>query len=602
MSNPMREGIALVLVSCLLSLISPNALGESVDLRCVTPKSGGAAGEAFQVTPVALDASSAAASAPSPLRDGWPVNLSTPGAGFPYTPTLFDADGDGADEIFLTGGHTFGLRGDGTFLPGWPTQEHPYMGYGTNANMPGPSVADLEEDGDFEILWTERDWYAGSAHMWTFNAKEFDGTNLPNFPQVAPDENSNALDVPFVLGDTDGDGDLEAWGPHTLGNTGINYRLTGFDHQGDLLFTTDLEPEEDILCLYFGDADGNGTDEMFAVSFLGTDLDLYLFEADGSIQAGYPVVLHSFSSGYLPFGPPVPVDLEEDGDLEFILGHWGGSNSEVLCKHHDGSACTGFPIPIATSSQLFYVGLGDLTGDGEPELIATDKHLGSDYRVHAIDVATGLPLDGWPYAISDWPHGFPAVVDIDGDGLQDVCVSTDGGEVHAIAPDGRLHADYPQMMVSSSISGVAAGDIDDDGLFELVAATWDGWVYAWDTDGPALPGRAEWPMRGIDARNTGVFRKGLDPAGAPEAAQLPSPTLRLYPNPMSARGQIILGETPGRALLEIIDGSGRVIERIETRGQTTIPWTADDRCRSGFYWARLSSGDLVQKTPVVLIR
>ena len=56
-----------------------------------------------------------AGAAPAPpsryLRLGWPVDLNAPGAGFPYTPTLFDVDHDGADEIFLTGGDTFGLRG-----------------------------------------------------------------------------------------------------------------------------------------------------------------------------------------------------------------------------------------------------------------------------------------------------------------------------------------------------------------------------------------------------------------------------------------------------------------------------------------------------------
>lgn len=83
----------------------------------------------------------AAASDPS-LHRGWPVSLSSPGAGFPYTPTLLDIDGDGADEIFLVGGNAFGLSGDGTFLPGWPTVEHLYMGYGTNDQMPGPSCAD----------------------------------------------------------------------------------------------------------------------------------------------------------------------------------------------------------------------------------------------------------------------------------------------------------------------------------------------------------------------------------------------------------------------------------------------------------------------------
>ncbi len=521
MSIPVKAASVLFVVCTLLYLISPNALGEDIELQCITPETGIGAGGAFGDIPSAPEA--LAASSPERLRDGWPVDLSSPGAGFPYTPTLFDADDDGACEIFLTGGHTFGLRGDGTFLPGWPTEEHLYMGYGTNANKPGPSVADLEDDGDFEILWTERDWYAGSAHMWTFNAKEFDGSDLPNFPQVAPDESSNALDVPFVLGDTDGDGDLEAWGPHTLGNTGTDYRVTGFDHLGNLLFTTDLNPNEDIVCLYFGDADGNGTEEMFAVSFLGSDYNLYLFEADGSFQSGYPVVLHTFSSGYLAFSPPVPVDLDDDGDLEFLFGH-----------------------------------------------------------------------------ISGWPHGFPAVVDIDGDGLQDICVATGGGEMHAIAPDGTLHAAYFQVMVSGSISGVAAGDIDHDGLFELVSATWDGWVYAWDTDGPALPGRAEWPMRGIDARNTGVFRKGFDPSAAPDATN--APTLRLHPNPVFAGGRFTLGNASADARLEIIDSSGRVLDRVDARGRTSIPWTVDGRYASGFYWARLKNGDLIQQIPVVVIR
>ncbi len=95
-------------------------------------------------------------SLPVDARTGWPVNLNAPGAGFHYTPTPYDADHDGADEIFLTGGHTFALRGD--------------------------------------------------------------GSNLPGFPQQAPDDLSNALDVPFVLGDVDGDEDLEAWGPHSRGN------------------------------------------------------------------------------------------------------------------------------------------------------------------------------------------------------------------------------------------------------------------------------------------------------------------------------------------------------------------------------------------------
>jgi hypothetical protein len=440
------------------------------------------------------------------LRDGWPVDLSLDGAGFPYTPTLYDIDGDGADEIFLTGGHTFGLRGDGTFLPGWPTREHQYMGYGTNGNMPGPSGADFDGDGEGEILWSQRDWWAGNCEMWSFNGRNLDGSDLPGFPQFAPGDYSNALATPFVLGDTDGDGDLEAWGPHTLGNTGIYYRVSAFDHTGTRLFTVDLDDEEDILSLYFGDLNDDDTDEMFAVSWLEPSFWLHVFEADGDEVDGYPIVLHTLGYGSLMFGPPIPADLDDDGDLEILLGYWGSGASYADCYHHDGTHCEGYPIQIATNSQLLYLGLGDITGDGGPELLATENHLGAAYRVFAIDLATGTTLPGWPYGVTSWPKAFPAVVDVDNDAVKDVCFTTGSGELFAVSGQGELIDGYPKQMVASSISGVAVGDIDGDGLFELVAATWDGWVYAWDTPTPALPSRTDWPMRGVDVRNTGVFR------------------------------------------------------------------------------------------------
>ena len=440
------------------------------------------------------------------LCRGWPVSLGTPGAGFPYTPTLFDMDGDGAAEIFLTGGNTFGLDGDGSFLPGWPTSEMQYMGYGTTGNMPGPSAGYMESNGSAQVVWTERDWWAGGDTMWCFNGKYLDGSDMPGFPQQAPDQTSNALDTPFVLGDTDGDGDLEAWGAHTLGNNFTHYRVSAFDHLGSRLFTVDVDPAEDILSLYFGDVDGNGVAEMFAVSWLDPSYRLHVFEADGSSQTGYPIVLHTPpSSAYAMFGPPVPADLDEDGDLEILLGYNYGGASQAQCFHHDGSAYAGFPLQIATSSQLFYLGLGDVTADGTPELIAFENHLSGDYRVFVLDMTTGSVLSGWPYGSSDWPKGFPTVVDVNGDDVQEICFVTDGGELYALSGAGQVIAGFPKAMASPAISGVAAGDIDADGLFELVAATWDGLVYAWDTTSPALARNADWPVRGVNARNTGIY-------------------------------------------------------------------------------------------------
>jgi len=500
--NPVR---CVTLLSAIL-LAVPLAMAQSAGAAKVvthTPPSGTAA-PAF--APQGDTPGNHALTGCPGLRDGWPVDLGLSGSGYPYTPTLYDADGDGAAEIFATGGHTFGLRGDGTFLPGWPTVEMTYMGYGTNGNKPGPSGADFDGDGQGEILWSLRDWWAGSSVMWCFNAKNFDGTDLPGFPQRAPDDLSNALDTPFVIGDTDGDGDLEAWAAHTLGNNFVHYRVSAFDHLGTRLFTVDVNNQENILSLYFGDLDGDGDSEMFAVSWLSPTYRLHVFQADGSEQPGYPIVLHTVSSGWLPFEPPVPADLDRDGDLEILLGHWTSARARVECYHHDGSPYPGFPIQVGSNLQLYCIDLGDVTGDGTPELIASGHILGGTDRVFAIDIATGSTLPGWPYVVTSWPKGFPTVADVDGNGLQDVIFATDSGELFAVGGDGQLLEGYPLTMHDDSISGVAVGDIDGDGLFELVAATWDGWMYAWDTPAPAAPIRADWPMRAVDARNTGVYR------------------------------------------------------------------------------------------------
>ncbi|MEW6250970.1 MAG: VCBS repeat-containing protein [Planctomycetota bacterium] len=439
---------------------------------------------------------------------GWPVNLGLNNSGYPYTPTLFDVDNDGADEILVVGGNIFGIRGNGTFLTGWPTAEQQYMGYGTNACKPGPSAADVDGDGIGEVLWSLRDWWAGSARMWCFNGKRLDYSNMPGFPQYAPNDYSNALDSPFVLGDTNGDGKLEAWSAHTLGNTGVYYRISGFETtNGTRLFTTDLHPQETVLNLFFGDLDGDGRSEMFAISWLAPFVQLRAFHADGSVKPGYPVVLATLGSGFfMPFEPPLAADLDGNGDLELIVGWWSNASYAGIL-HHDGSPYPGYPITIATGSQLFGLGLGDLTGDGQPELLAIENTLGypPPYRAFAFDLPTGTILGGWPVDLNGWPKGTPIVVDVDNDGKQEMCFSTDLGEVYAIKHSGVLAPGFPKMMSAPSISGVAAGDLDGDGLYELVAATWNGFVYAWDTDGVVKAGRADWPMRGANARNTSVF-------------------------------------------------------------------------------------------------
>jgi subtilisin family serine protease len=464
------------------------------------------------------------------LHLGWPVNLG--GEAFvmsgyvlasTYTSTPFDADGDGAEEIFIgSAGHTFGLRGDGTFLPGWPTQQMSYVSYATNGCMPGPSVADLEGDGDFEILWTLRDWYSspGVNVCWSFNGKNLDGSNLPNFPQHAPDMewNSGAFKMPFVLGDLNGDGPLEAVAAHTLGNNSNYYRLSAFDYQGTKLFTRDVLPatptsNQGFFGLAFGDLDGNGQSEVVALSqvtYQNSDLYLWAFDADGYAQPGYPVFLYRITGTMTLEGMPFLVDLDEDGDLEVVLGV-SGSQGWIHCYHHDGQPCAGFPIQVGDSEQLFNFCLGDVTGDGRPELIVATNYrpVSGLYHLFVIDIPTGQTLPGWPMDVWYAERASPAIVDVDNDGVQDVCFAG-GYDLYAVSGDGQVLPGFPKYMSYLSRSGVSVGDVDGDNRYELITTTIAGTSYVWDL--PTLATRrADWKMRGIDARNTSVWVKPVGP-------------------------------------------------------------------------------------------
>lgn len=513
---------------------------------------------------------------PSLVR-GWPVSLNTPSAGFPYTPTLYDINGNGASEIFLTGGHTFGLSGDGSFLPGWPTSEMAHMGYASTGQLPGPSCGDMNSDGTHEVLWSTRDWYAGSSRLWTFNGREHDGSDVSGFPSTAPDQSSNALSTPFVLGDATGDGFLEAATAHTLGNTGDYYRISAVDHTGALMYTTDLDPSESILNVYFGDADGNGIEEFFAVTLFSGVFRLHLLDAAGEHQPGYPLDLYSSGGGYLMFGPPIPADLDGDGDLELILGYTKNSTAWAMAVHHEGTPVSGFPIQVATGSQLFYLGLGDITGSGQPELLAFDNELGSGYRAWAIDIASGTALSGWPVALSNWPKGFPIVADVNDDGFQDILFTTDGGELYALSRDGTTLEGFPKTMGAASTSGPAVGDINGNGFYEIVAATWDGWVYAWSTEGVVADDNRDWPMRGVDPRNTGIYRGAIQ-SGIEDAPN--SGTPGLLQNPVTGSAFFTTAQEVSAGEVEIFDIGGRLVARVDH------VWHPGSSHGNGVYFAR----------------
>ncbi|WP_137181168.1 FG-GAP-like repeat-containing protein [Roseomonas sp. AR75] len=143
--------------------------------------------------------------------------------------------------------------------------------------------------------------------------------------------------------------------------------------------------------------------------------------------------------------------------------------------------------------------LGDLDGDGRLDLVA----IGTDggFRLSAWrNTGTGFEpfaaFEGLPVA----PWGVPALGDLDGDGLADIVVGSSGGLAAYRNADTGWEA-LPGNQFAGVTAPVGAapalGDLDGDGLLDLVLGGSDGTLSAWRNTGTGFVAFATNPFDGI---------------------------------------------------------------------------------------------------------
>ncbi len=135
------------------------------------------------------------------VRAGWPVTMPN-GRNWSYqSPVLADIDGDDTLEIVTAmhkdGGAGIVFRHDGRVQPGWP-QVYGYWTY-----CP-PTVCDLYRDGDLKVLCGTSAGVSGFSPVQ--QAHDGDGTSLAGFPFVSQ---TGSNEPNLTVADIDGDGDME---------------------------------------------------------------------------------------------------------------------------------------------------------------------------------------------------------------------------------------------------------------------------------------------------------------------------------------------------------------------------------------------------------
>ena len=332
-----------------------------------------------------------------------------------------DLQGDGDLEIVTAHGdgylHVFDHQGN-RILTRQPTP---------GRELRSLAVYDFEGDGDLEIIVAST---RSDDQWWVYH---HDGSAYGGqWPQHAPDSKTNgysagAYNENIALADLDADGRAEIIGP-----SDVHY-ITAYQDSG-----------AQIRANAIYDTNPDGSNKFW--SRVGVHVD-HAVDLRGYANCGQehrPNFAHS---------APIIVDVNGDGVLEVVV---------VGNVYNCGTS------PYTSLYEMPFIFNADRT-----------RWSGNGYDWTAIPVPDGQarPLTQ-DYGVIENAQPNPVAADLDGDGLLEILYASYDGRVHAYWLDKTEHGDWPYSVYEPAegfyrfASEPAVVDLDDDGKAEIIFASW----------------------------------------------------------------------------------------------------------------------------------
>jgi hypothetical protein len=261
--------------------------------------------------------------------------------------------------------------------------------------------------------------------------------------------------------------------------TPIYRGITSSDIKAKVDFGTGAKPHSVAI----GDLDGDGKPELVVANYNSNTVSVYRNTgSSGSIAAGSFAAKVDFVTGTSPISVALG-DLDGDGKPELVVANYNSNNVSVLRNTSTiGNITVGSfaaRVDFKTGTEPFSVVLGDLDGDGKPDLAAANfgsasvsvlRNIGSSGSIAAGSFAARVDFETGTKPIS------VVLGDLDGDGKPDLAAANFGSASVSVfrntGSSGSITAGFFAARVDFATGiepiSVALGDLDGDGKPDLV--------------------------------------------------------------------------------------------------------------------------------------
>ena len=274
-----------------------------------------------------------------------------------------------------------------------------------------------------------------------------------------------------ILADVNGDGrpDLVSWGLINGLNLPSAFLVALGEAGGGFGTPTTYHTWAAPVTIAAGDANGDAFQDLYVVVWNQSScrIELWLGHADGVLTLG------NRSDEIAGCQSATLVDLNGDGKLDLVADIVNGSAGTVFLSDAKGDFHGGQPGCANGGSMVF-----DWNGDGFPDLVTLYPTLGM-----CLNRGNGTfdePIDCGILTRADIYVGPPTqvavIADFNRDGHPDLAIAIDKSVDVLLGMGGCQFQPMTEYPLTDVVQVIASGDVNGDGLVDLVALTRDGTI------------------------------------------------------------------------------------------------------------------------------